>query len=263
MPEPISITMITRDASRYLAESLTALRQFDEVVVLDNGSTDDTIELARTFSNVKVYESPFIGFGPLKNLAVSYAKNEWILSVDSDEVLSKALVDEILSLSLDPIKVYAIVRDNYYDQKLMRCCGWEDDTVDRLFYRKEVRFNDNQVHESLIFPQGVTREKLHHRFKHYTYRNSEELIAKMQYYSTLWARDFAGKKSASPSKAVLRSLFAFVKFYFLKKGFLNGYEGLLISVTNANSVFYKYMKLYELNKAGNKSIKKDRDEDTD
>lgn len=248
MPESISVTMITRDASRYLVESLGALQQFNEVIVLDNGSMDDTVALASTFPNVKVYESPFIGFGPLKNLAVSYARNEWILSVDSDEVLSEALADEILSLPLDPSRVYAIVRDNYYDQKLMRCCGWEDDTVDRLFCRKEVRFNDNQVHESLIFPQGATREKLRHRLKHYTYRNSEELIAKMQYYSTLWARDFAGKKSASPAKAVLRSLFAFVKFYFLKKGFLNGYEGLLISVTNANSVFYKYIKLYELNK---------------
>lgn len=256
MPEPISVTMITRDASRYLVESLTALQRFDEVIVLDNGSMDDTIELARSFGNVKVHESPFIGFGPLKNLAVTYAKNRWILSVDSDEVLSEALVDEILSLPLDSTKVYAIVRDNYYDQKLMRCCGWEDDTVDRLFCQEEVRFNDNQVHESLIFPQGVTREKLRHRFKHYTYRNSEELIAKMQYYSTLWARDFAGKKSASPAKAVLRSLFAFVKFYFFKKGFLNGYEGLLISATNANSVFYKYIKLYEKNQ------KKERDEDT-
>ena len=257
MSESISVTMITRDASRYLAESLDALRRFDEVIVLDNGSTDDTIELARTFSNVKVYESPFIGFGPLKNLATSYAQNDWILSVDSDEVLSEALVDEIFSLSLDHNKVYAIVRNNYYDQKLMRCCGWEDDTVDRLFCREMVHFNDNQVHESLIFPQGVTREKLHHRFKHYTYRNSEELIAKMQYYSTLWARDYAGKKSASPAKAVLRSLFAFVKFYFLKKGFLNGYEGLLISVTNANSVFYKYIKLYEANLK-----KEEQDEDT-
>ena len=247
MPEPISVTMITKNASRYLVESLDALQRFDEVIVLDNGSTDETIELARTFANVTVYESPFIGFGPLKNLAVSYAKNSWILSVDSDEVFSEELVDEILSLALDKSKIYAIVRDNYYNGKLIRCCGWEDDMVDRIFHRTEVRFSDKQVHESLVFPDTTTRVRLRYRFKHYTYCNSEELIAKMQYYSTLWARDFAGKKSSSPSKAVLRSLFAFVKFYFFKKGFLNGYEGLLISVTNANNVFYKYIKLYEAN----------------
>jgi glycosyltransferase involved in cell wall biosynthesis len=254
---PVSVTMITRDASRYLAESLGALKHFDEIIVLDNGSVDETIEIARRFSNVKVFESPFIGFGPLKNLAASYAKNDWILSVDSDEVFSEELVDEIFSLGLDKKRVYAIVRDNYYRQKLIRCCGWEDDRVDRLYHRKEVRFNDNQVHESLIFPEGAARVTLQYRFKHYTYRSSEELIAKMQHYSTLWARDFTGKKSASPVKAALRSLFAFVKFYFFKKGFLNGYEGLLISVTNANNVFYKYIKLYEANRES-----KERDEDT-
>lgn len=248
MAESISAVMITKDASRYLTQSLSALGRFDEVIVLDNGSTDDTIALARSFENVMVYESPFIGFGPLKNLAVAYAKNRWILSVDSDEVLLEALVDEIFALSLDSAKVYAIVRDNYYNQKLMHCCGWENDRVDRLFCRDTVHFNDNQVHESLILPQGCERETLHHRLKHYTYRNSEELIAKMQHYSTLWANDFAGKKSASPTKAVWRALFAFVKFYFFKKGFLSGYEGLLISVTNANSVFYKYIKLYEANR---------------
>jgi len=239
--------MITKNASRHLEESLSALARFDEVILLDNGSTDHTLALAQTFDNVKVFESPFIGFGPLKNLAASYARNDWILSVDSDEVFSEALVDEILTLTLDPSHVYAIVRDNYYRTKHIACCGWENDKVDRLFYSPEVRFNDNQVHESLVFPEGVTRIMLQHRFKHYTYGSSEELIAKMQHYSSLWASDFRGKRSASPSKAILRSLFAFVKFYFFKKGFLNGYEGLLISVSNANNVFYKYMKLYEAN----------------
>ncbi|RLA71823.1 MAG: glycosyltransferase family 2 protein, partial [Epsilonproteobacteria bacterium] len=123
MPESISVTMITKNASRYLAESLEALQQFGEIIVLDNGSTDDTIDIARTFPNVQVYESPFIGFGPLKNLVASYARNDWILSVDSDEVFTEELVDEILSLSLNKSKVYAIIRDNYYNGKLMRCCG--------------------------------------------------------------------------------------------------------------------------------------------
>jgi len=252
----ISVTMIVRDASRYLAESLRALECFDEVIVLDNGSKDETIDIARSFSNVKVYESPFIGFGPLKNLAASYAQNDWILSADSDEIFTAELVNEILSLDLNPGRVYAIVRDNYYKQKLIRCCGWENDRVDRLYHREEVHFNDNQVHESLVFSEGIKRETLQHRFRHYTYDSAEELIAKMQVYTTLWAKDFAGKKSASPGKAMLRSLFAFVKFYFFKKGFLNGYEGLLISVTNANNVFYKYIKLYEMNR------KKDQNEDT-
>ncbi len=248
MSQSVSVVMIVKDASRTLAESLSALHRFEEIIVLDNGSTDDTAAIAGGFDNVKIFESPFIGFGPLKNLAASYAKNSWILSIDSDEILSEALADEILSLKLDPKKVYAIIRDNYYNRKLIRCCGWEDDLVDRLYCRENVQFNQNRVHESLVFPSGVQRVTLLHRLKHYSYRNAEELIGKMQYYSTLWAKDHAYIKSSSPAKALLRTLFAFLKFYIFKKGFLSGYEGLVISVTNANSVFYKYIKLYEINK---------------
>jgi glycosyltransferase involved in cell wall biosynthesis len=242
----ISVAMITRDASRYLAESLAALARFDEVIVLDNGSGDDTVAIARRFPNVRVFESSFIGFGPLKNLAASYARNDWILSVDSDEVFSEALVDEIFALERRSDRIYAIVRDNYYKEKLIRCCGWEDDRVDRLYDRRRVRFSDQQVHESLLFSEGIERITLKHRFKHYTYRSAEELVAKMQTYSSLWAKDFVGRRRASPAKAAARSVFAFLKFYLFKKGFLSGYEGLLISITNANSVFYKYIKLYEI-----------------
>ena len=258
MSEPISVTMITKDACRYIEESLGALERFDEVIVLDNGSTDDTIAIAEKFPNVRVFESPFIGFGALKNLAADYAKNQWILSVDSDEIFSPELVDEILSLSLDKSKVYSIIRDNYYRGALIRCCGWENDRVDRLYNKNIVKFNDNKVHESLVLPEGVGRALLKGRFKHYTYDGTEELIEKMQRYTTLWADDYAGRKSSSPSKAVVRSIFAFSKFYFFKKGFLYGYEGLLISATNANNVFYKYIKLYEKNLA-----LKGKDEDID
>jgi len=246
----ISVTMITKDASKYITESLKALERFDEVILLDNGSDDDTVELAERFDNVSVYQSEFIGFGPLKNLAIGYARNSWILSVDSDEVLSKELVDEILSLELDSSKVYSILRDNYYNKKLMKCCGWEGDWVMRLFDKNRVLFNLNRVHESLELSDDISVEKLKHTMKHFTYQNAIELVTKMQRYSTLWAEDYRGKKSSSPTKATMRAIFAFVKFYIFKRGFLNGYEGLLISATNANGVFYKYIKLYEANRRG-------------
>ena len=247
MHSSISVTMITKNASTFLAESLTALACFDEIIVLDNGSSDATIDIAQSFGNVKVYESEFIGFGPLKNLALSHASYDWILSVDSDEILSPALVEEIGELILDEKKVYAILRDNYYRDRHMLCCGWQGDFVMRLFHKKSVKFNDNQVHESLELPKDTKVIKLTHTMKHYTYQSTAQLIAKMDYYSTLWAEEYRGKKSSSPRKAMMRSLFAFVKFYIFKKGFLYGYEGLLISVTNTNAVFYKYMKLYEAN----------------
>ncbi len=244
----ISVTMITKDASRYIAESLNALERFDEVIILDNGSSDDTVELAERFENVSIYQSKFIGFGALKNLAISYARNSWILSIDSDEVLSERLADEILSLELDSSRVYSILRDNYYDERLMKCCGWEGDWVMRLFDKHRVLFNLNRVHESLELSDDISVERLTHTMKHFTYQNAIELVTKMQRYSTLWAEDYSGKRSSSPTKATARAIFAFIKFYIFKKGFLSGYEGLLISVTNANGVFYKYIKLYETNR---------------
>jgi glycosyltransferase involved in cell wall biosynthesis len=242
--QKISVTILTKDSSRYLEEVLEALESFDEIIILDNGSSDDTIEIAKKFANVKVYEHEFIGFGPLKNLAIDYASNDWILSIDSDEIVSQTLVKEILSQKLEPNIVYSIPRDNYYNHKHMRCCGWEGDRVNRLFNKKMTSFNNNLVHESLILDKMSIKE-LNSTLVHYSFNSASQLIDKMQKYSTLYAKDYNGKKSSSPLKAFIRASFAFFKYYFLKKGFLNGYEGLVISVSNANGVFYKYIKLYE------------------
>jgi len=247
MADPISVVMLTKNSSLYLDEVMNALKEFDEVIILDNGSTDNTLEIARTFRKVKIHEHEFIGFGPLKQLAVSFAKNDWILSVDSDEIVSDELVQEILSLSLNKEKVYAIKRDNYYGERLIRCCGWENDYVLRLFYKKKVQFDNKQVHESLML-NHATIQKLHNTMKHFSFKNAEGLIHKMQQYSTLYALENRGRKKSSAWKAFGRALFSFIKNYIFQKGFLCGYEGLIISVSNANGVFYKYMKLKEYEK---------------
>lgn len=151
-----------------------------------------------------------------------------------------------MELSLDEASVYSIMRDNYYNHKIITCCGWENDWVNRLFNRKTTRFNLNLVHESLALEGSIKIQKLKNRFKHYTYDNPSELINKMDVYSTLWANDNVGVKKSSPLKAIIKATFAFINLFFLKKGFLKGYEGLLISINNANNTFYKYIKLYEL-----------------
>lgn len=247
MAQKISVVMLTKNSSEYLAQSLGALEMFDEIIVLDNGSIDDTIEIARSFKNVKLHTHEFIGFGPLKQLAVSLATNDWILSIDSDEIMKSKLTEEILSLSLDIESVYAIKRDNYYGERLVRCCGWSNDYVLRLFNKSKVHFNDKQVHESLVIGDAKV-QKLNYSMQHYSFKNAEELIYKMQHYSTLYARENAGKKGSSVWKAWSRACFNFIKNYIFQKGFLYGYEGLLISVSNANGVFYKYIKLLEENK---------------
>jgi len=244
----ISVTILTKNSGEYIKECLGALMMFDEVVILDNGSVDETINIAKTFANVRVFEHKFIGFGPMKQLACSYVKNKWILSVDSDEILSTELVNEILSLELNNNCLYSMLRDNYYNKRLIKACGWDNDYQVRLFNRDRTNFNDKQVHEGLVLKDGMKIVKLQNSFKHYTFKEAKELLSKMDQYSTLYALENKDKKYASPSMAFIKACFSFFKNYFLQKGFLYGYEGLLISVSNANGVFYKYIKLYEENK---------------
>ena len=237
--------MLTRNSAAYLGECLSALEVFAEVVIVDNGSTDDTIFIASGFSNVTLYEHPFIGFGPLKNIAVDKATNDWILSVDSDEIVTPELASEILRITLDSNSLYSIERDNYYCGQLIRGCGWQNDQVQRLFNRKNTRYDDKVVHEGLNMNENLKTQKLQGRMKHYPYDNASQLIQKMQHYSTLWAEENQGRKKASPVKALLYGVITFFKSYVIKGGWLYGYAGLLISISNANGVFYKYIKLYE------------------
>ena len=248
MVEKISVTILTYNSSLYLNECLDALRDFNEIIILDNGSSDDTITIAKNFSNVKIYESEFIGFGPLKNLAISYASNEWIFSVDSDEIVSAKLIDEIKNLKLQNNYIYSILRDNYYNGRLIQACGWQNDFVLRIFNKVSTTFNEKLVHESLIKNEHTAIIKLDNKMKHYTFNNASQLLDKLQHYSTLWAKERKGTYTSSPLKALLRAAFSFFKNYFLHRGFLYGYEGFLISFSNANGVFYKYIKLYEINK---------------
>lgn len=244
MLDQISVTMLTKNSQRYLKASLEALSPFGEVLVLDNGSSDGTIEIAKSFPNVTLVEHPFIGFGPLKNLAAQKAKHNWILSIDSDEIVPPSLIKEIGQL--DPSRIenlYAFARLNHYRGKVVRCCGWSPDIVTRLYNKRFTHFSDAQVHESLIMPPGAHKKLLNAELLHYPFDSTEELIEKMQRYSTLYAREHT--KPSSPFKAFVRAGFGFFKNYFLQKGFLCGYEGLLISISNANGIFYKYIKLYE------------------
>ena len=245
MVENISVTILTKNSETYLHECLNALKPFSEVVILDNGSTDRTLDIARRFPNVRIYEHPFIGFGPLKNLALERASNDWIFSIDSDEIASRELVDEIMGLELNSNCIYSFLRDNYYHGRHIRGCGWDNDWVVRLFNRKAVRFDNKMVHEGVEKKDGMKQQSLNGRLKHYSYDNASQLIQKMQHYSSLWALEQYGRKKTSPLKALINASITFFKSFILKKGCLLGYEGLLISISNANGVFYKYIKLYE------------------
>jgi glycosyltransferase involved in cell wall biosynthesis len=246
MHEKISVTILTKNSQHYLPAVLEALQSFDEVLICDTGSTDDTLSIALQFPNVTLHQSPFIGFGPTHNIASELARNDWIFSIDSDEVVTPALVKELQLLRLDPSCVYSFPRRNKYKGKWIKWCGWHPDRQIRLYHRKQTRFTDAQVHESIIIG-SLRHVPLKEGVIHYSYANAADFLSKMQAYSDLFATQYQGKKHSSMSKAVLHGLFAFFKSYILKKGFLGGAEGFEISVYNGNTAFYKYLKLAEKN----------------
>lgn len=247
----ISAIIIVKNAKQTLLECLNSLKDFDEIILLNNESSDNTLNIAnefkKDFANLHIYHSAFIGFGALKNLALSYAKNDWILSIDADEVLENECIKELKNLELQEDNIIALSRKNLYKGEWIKACGWWPDYVWRIFNKNFTRFNDNLVHESLVLPSNVKKIHLKNGLRHYAFRDISHLIDKMQYYSSLWAKQNIHKKSGV-LKANLRAFWTFFRNYFLKNGFLYGYKGFIISVCNALGTFFKYMKLYELQK---------------
>lgn len=243
----ITVTILSKNAEETLQATLESVASFSEVLLFDTGSTDRTLEIARSFANVRILQAPFTGFGPSHNAASSAATHDWILSIDSDEVLSPLLTEEIQALNLNPFAVYTLRRKNFFNRKWIRgCSGWDPDWVTRLYNRQKTHFSDDQVHEKVL-KKNLKEIRLTEPLLHTPYRKIEHFLTKMQTYSTLFAEQHQARKRSSLCKALLHSWSAFLKSYFFKLGFLNGKEGFIISVYNGHVAFYKYLKLDELN----------------
>ncbi len=244
----ISATILTKNSEALLAEVLDALAWCDEVVVFDTGSTDATLAIAAEFPNVTLHQltGPFPGFGRAHRMAVAVARHDWILSIDSDEVVSAELRDEILGRELDPATVYVVPFENYFNGKLITTCGWAPDRHERLFHRRATNFCESAVHER-VATKNLNVVTLEQPVRHYSYRSLADFLRKMHAYAELFATQNAGRRRSSPGKAVARSVWAFGKSYVFERGFFQGAEGLVISVYKAQTVFWKYMLLHERN----------------
>lgn len=245
---PITATILTKNSESLLADVLRALGWCDEIVVLDTGSTDRTLVIAAEFANVRCHllDGPFPGFGRAHRRAVELARNDWILSVDSDEIVTPDLAAEIVALRLDARTVYTIPFQNFYRDRHITTCGWSPDRHERLFNRTATNFCPSEVHER-VQTAALAVIPLRSTIAHCSYRSTDDFLRKMSAYSRLFAEQHAGKKSASPAKAVVRSLWAFFKSYVLERGFLQGTAGLTISAYKSQVVFWKYLMLHEAN----------------
>lgn len=246
----ISAVILVKNAEKTIAECLESLSAFGEVVLLDNGSIDATLDIAAKYPNVKIFHEPnFCGFGKMKNIALSKATNDWILSIDSDEVLMPEIVSQINAMQLNDNTVVALSRLNYYGDRCMKCCGWYPDYVWRIFNRKYTCFNENIVHEGVETKPDTQKVYIKDAIKHYAADSMESIIQKMNRYTTLSAQEKHKKgKKASVIGAIFRFIHTFNMNYFFRRGIFYGYKGFVVSLLNASGSFYRHMKLYELNK---------------
>jgi glycosyltransferase involved in cell wall biosynthesis len=248
MPVKLSVTIITKNEEKNIGRCLESLEGADEIVVVDSGSTDKTLEICRSF-DCRIVETEWLGFGKTKQFAVNLAANDWILSIDADEELSPGLKREIIALKREEFgnKAYRIKRSSFYLGKMIRFCGWQTDAPLRIFNRLHGNFNDKPLHESVVTKQQVTTLK--NRMYHYTYPTLESHFTKMRSYGDIAAQYLHSKgKKSCQSEACLRGVFKFLKMFILQLGFLDGLTGYKLCKNSAWGIRYKYQKLAELNR---------------
>ena len=241
----LSVVIITLNEEAKVKDCLESVAWADEIVVVDSFSKDNTVEIAREYTD-KIYQRKFAGFGEQKNFALSKASGDWILSIDADERVTSELQEEIARTLANPRACgYYVRRKSYFSGKWIKHCGWWPDYILRLFRKDCGHFSDRLVHEA-VKVNGPTA-KLKNPLEHRPFSSTNDLFKKADEYSTLGARVMLAEgKRCSCYNALTHSVLAFIKTYFIRRGILDGWRGLAISFSNAAGVFYRYMKCLEM-----------------
>ena len=245
MKPTLSVILITKNEAELVAQCLASVQWADEIVVLDSGSTDATVEICRRYTD-KVFVTDWPGFGPQKNRVLELATSDWVLSIDADETVTTELAAEIQSVIRNADStVYALPRLSSLLGKPMRHGDWWPDAVPRLFLRGHARFSNDLVHERLEYMgQAAALKNL---LLHDSVRSLSQMLEKINHYTNAGAQRLQdnGRKS-SLSKAIGHGLWAIFRAYVLKRGFLDGREGFIAAISAGESAYYKYLKcLYQ------------------
>ena len=247
----IAVALIIKNEAKNLQACLdTVCDWVDEIVILDSGSTDNSEAIARKYTEKFYVNAKWPGFGPQRQLAQSYVESDYILWLDADERVTPELKASIQSvLTQQPSKsVYTISRLSWVFGRYIRHCGWYPDRVIRFYQKNLTQYNENLVHEKVKIDDTIQVKPLKGDLIHFTYEDLNHYLVKSAAYAKAWAeqRKKAGKKT-SISQGVFHGIGCFLKMYVLKAGFLDGKQGLLISILSAHSTFIKYADLWVKN----------------
>lgn len=244
----LSVIVIALNEEANIVPCLESVRFADEIVVVDSGSTDRTVELARNFTD-RIFSIDWRGFANTKNFALEQASMEWVFSLDMDERVPAGLQEEIIRVvkADGPLAGYKIPRKNHVGGRWIKHLGWYPDYTLRLFRRGQGRFREREVHEEVEVAGPVSF--LRTPIEHYSYNNLSEYAARQDRYARLAAREMrkAGRRPF-PGELIWRPALTFLNFFVLKRGFLEGALGLRLSLQSSRYNFLKYHYLRELSR---------------
>lgn len=245
----LSVVVITKNEEKNISECLTSAAWADEIIVVDAGSTDKTVQLAKKFTK-KIYIRPWSGYGTARNYGTSKAKGEWIFWMDADERVTPELKEAILRVLTsndNRLDAYDIRRKAFFLGRWIKHCGWYPGWVTRLFKKNSAYFTEERVHEGLKVKGSIGR--IHADLLHYTDPDLFHYFDKFNRYTTLAAEELAvAGKHFSFVQLLVNPLWIFVKMYVIRLGFLDGLQGFILSVLSSAYVFTKYAKLWEREK---------------
>ncbi len=239
----LSAIVIVKNEAGNIADCLDSLAFCDERIVVDGGSTDHTVRLAEA-KGARVVSHPWEGFGAQKGFALSLAGGDWVLSIDADERVSPALAAQIrAAIQSGGVNGYELPRQSSFCGRPMRHSGWFPDYVLRLFRRDKAHFSGDVVHERVVCEAPVAR--LSEPLIHNPVLRLEDALSRMDRYSTAGAEMLVDSgRRVSFMTGIVRGLWAFIRTYVLRAGFLDGREGFLLAVANAEGTYYRYMKAW-------------------
>ena len=253
----LSVALITLNEEINLKRTLESVRTIaDEIIIVDSGSTDSTIEIANGF-NAKTFYHKWAGYGKQKNFALAQCTGDWILLIDADEELSKELAEKIQWIinHEKENKVFSINRSSICFGKELKYGGWSNQYAVRLWQKGIVQVNENLVHEDYVTSEKIY--KIKEKIYHHTYHTLQDYFVRFNTYTTLGAQEYYKRgKKVSFLKIVLNPMYKFIRMYIIRGGFLDGVEGFMIARASAMYSMTKYFKLREMYRNGSYISKK-------
>lgn len=249
----ITGNIITLNEENNIKDCICSVQQVcDEIIVVDSNSSDNTVKIAEESGAIIVKQS-YLGDGPQKNVVLSHAKYDWILSMDADERLDDEMVSSIVNIKTTPTHVdaYGFKRKSYIGNRWIKQCGWYPDVCIRLYNKNRANFKDVVGHSSI---EAKTTKLLKGNIIHHSYQNYHDLLHKTNRFSTRGAKMLLAKSiNVSRFSPFTHFLSAFIKKYILQTGFIQGIDGLTISLTASINAYMKYAKYIEMQKENTKS----------